>query len=273
MKAPRRMDERRRRAGGCWSRGRAPAVLLLVAVAATVPLPAAGQAELFVRGNQLYQDGAYSAAIEAYESVRDAGWESRDLYYNLGNAYFKAGRLGRAILSWERARELDPRDPDIRANLELARSLTADRVEPLPRFWLFEAWRWWVDLLPGPLLLVLVGLGWFGLWGGAGWALLATAPGGRRAARWTAATGGLVVLLLGVNLLVRALELGQPARGVVLVEMAPVRSAPAEDDNLTLFQVHEGTLLRIDQETDDWAEVVLEDGKVGWVHKDVFETI
>ena len=60
---------------------------------------------------------------------------------------------------------------------------------------------------------------------------------------------------------------------MILAASVPVRSAPAEQDDLTLFEIHEGTRVRIDQRTGDWAEVVLDDGKVGWVRADVFEVI
>ena len=75
------------------------------------------------------------------------------------------------------------------------------------------------------------------------------------------------------NLVVRELGIGEPERAVILAEAVAVRSAPAEDDDLTLFEVHEGTRVRIDQRTGVWAEVVLDDGKVGWVPLDVLEAI
>ncbi|MCH7991953.1 MAG: hypothetical protein IIC35_06005, partial [Gemmatimonadetes bacterium] len=85
--------------------------------------------------------------------------------------------------------------------------------------------------------------------------------------------GGVVVLVLGANLVVRELGLGQRERGVILVESVAVRSAPSRDDDLTLFEVHEGTRVRVDQRTGAWAEVVLDDGKVGWVPLDVMGVI
>ena len=76
---------------------------------------------LIATGNARYQETDFSGALDAYETVLQAGFESADLHYNLGNAYFKTGSLGFSILSYERALKLDPGDPDIRANLDLAR--------------------------------------------------------------------------------------------------------------------------------------------------------
>jgi tetratricopeptide (TPR) repeat protein len=243
--------------------------LLMVGVASSL----SAQDEIFVQGNQLYQAEDYAAAIEAYEAVLAGGFESHELHYNLGNAFFKAGELGRSILSWERALELEPGDADALANLELAGRLVVDDIEPLPRFWLLSVASWWVDLLPRSLLILLVAAGWLGLTGGLTLKILARADIRRRIGNWLVLGSLGVVLVLGTNLLVRELGWGRTERGVILQEAVSVRSAPAEDDNLTLFEVHEGTRVRIDQRTEQWAEIVLDDGKVGWVPVGVMEII
>jgi len=243
--------------------------LLMVGVASSL----SAQDEIFVQGNQLYQAEDYAAAIEAYEAVLAGGFESHELHYNLGNAYFKAGELGRSILSWERALELEPGDADALANLELAGRLVVDQIEPLPRFWLLSVASWWVDLLPRSLLILLVAAGWLGLTGGLTLKILARADVRRSIGNWLVLGSLGVVLVLGTNLLVRELGWGRTERGVILQEAVSVRSAPAEDDNLTLFEVHEGTRVRIDQRTELWAEIVLDDGKVGWVPVGVMEII
>lgn len=248
-------------------------VAALTTMAGMAPAAVSAQAELFEQGNQLYQQEEFQGAIDAYQAVLSAGWESAALHYNLGNAYFKAGELGRAILEWERALVLEPGDPDALANLELARSLTADAVEPLPRFWLFDAVAWWVSLLPRALLRGLVALAWIAFAAGVGVRVLARADAVSRWGGRVAIAGAVVVLVLGVNLLVRELGLGRPERAVILGDAVPVRSAPADQDDLTLFEIHEGTRVRIDQRAGEWAEIVLEDGKVGWVPSGVFEAI
>jgi hypothetical protein len=228
---------------------------------------------LYQRGNRLYQEDNYRGAVEAYRRVLEGGVESADLYYNLGNAHFKAGNLGRAILNYERALRLRPRDSDIRANLELARSLTADEIEPLPRFWVFSVLSWWVNLLPRTgLLLALVSAYLVGA-GGVILLILSRRPALGRLGTWLAAGGGLGILLFGCTLLVRERMVGEVEWGIVMVESAAVQSAPSVEDDLTLFRVHEGTRVRIDRAAEGWLEIVLEDGKVGWVPSDVLEII
>ena len=106
--------------------------LALAAMVALFPTIAAqsSNAEAMALGNGLYEAGSYSEAVEVYEELVARGVRSGALYYNLGNAYFKLGELGRAILNYRRALRVDPGDGDIESNLKLARDMTIDRLEP-----------------------------------------------------------------------------------------------------------------------------------------------
>lgn len=227
----------------------------------------------FEEGNRLYQNEDYAGAVRAYQQILEDGYESGTLYYNLGNAYFKLGELGLAILNYERARRLMPRDRDVRANLELARSLTTDDITPRPPFFPFAVIRWWVDLLPRSALSASVTFGY--LLAVAGLILIVMRPG-TVAARWggrTAIGGGVVTVILGINLAVRELGIAQTRAAIVLAESAAVQSAPSEDPDLQLFTIHEGTRVALDQESAEWVEVALEDGRVGWMRVEALEVI
>jgi len=229
--------------------------------------------DLFETGNRLYRENDLDAALAAYRGLLEAGYESPDLQYNLGNTYFKMGDLGRSILSWERALRLDPGNADTRANLELARSLTADEIDPLPRFWLLSALSWWVNLLPRGGLTLLLSLGYLLVAGGLCLIILSRGRERARLGAWLSLVGLAGALLFGVTLLARTGVLGGSDWGIVLEEAVPVQSAPSAEADLTLFLIHEGTKVRIDQTSQTWLEVVLEDGKVGWVPADALEII
>ena len=252
-------------------------VTLLVTVMLSGPptlLAQGGNPEDLVdQGNRLYQENDFPGALAAYEAVLEAGFHSPDLYYNLGNAFFKNGDLGRSILNYERGAQLRPGGPDILANLELARSLTVDEIEPLPRFWVLSVLSWWVNFLPRMGLVSLLLLTY--LLGAAGLCVvvLSRRTGPRRVGSWRALGGGLGVVLFGATLLARDKVIGGTDWGIVLSEVVSVQSAPSDEANLTLFLVHEGTKVRIDQTSETWLEVVLEDGKVGWVPVGVLEII
>ena len=253
-----------------------PAVLLALAAAGLVglaALPASlhAQDELFAEGNRLYQQEDYPGALENYLRIREAGFESPGLYYNIANAYFKANELGRAILFYERARRLAPNDADILANLELARSLGADEIVPLPRFWLFRVGSWWMGLFPRSLLIGLTVAGYLMATGAV--AMLVLRLGAAAWARRAAVAGGVLAMVLGSTLAVRETGLGQARQAVVLAAEVGVQSAPSDDPALQLFVIHEGTRVRVDRRSEEWLEVVLEDGKVGWVRAEVLEEV
>ena len=246
----------------------APAIAVLAP-----PRPTATQVEFYQEGNRRYQEGDFEEALASYLRLAEAGFESGEVYYNIGNTYFKLGDLAQSILYYERARRLLPGDEDVQANLDLARSLTVDEIEPLPRFWLFSAVEWWVGLLPRTLLIAVVAASYVV---GTGVALLLVLKRGVRVAVWgrrIAFASGVVFLLFGLNLAVREFEVGRAQEAVVLQPRVDVMSAPLDDENLTVFTVHEGTKVRIDRLSEEWAEVALEDGRVGWVLVEVLETI
>ncbi len=109
------------------------AALLLAAALAALPFAAAADGEsdreAMAATNALYEDGKYAQAARSYQQLVDRGYEDAALYYNLGNAYFKDGDLGRAILNYLRAERIAPRDADVRANLEFARLQRVDELD------------------------------------------------------------------------------------------------------------------------------------------------
>src|SRR5947207_862891 len=121
----------------------------------------------FDQANKLFEEGKFTEAAVAYEKMLGNGQASPALYFNLGNALFKAGQVGRAVLNYRLAGQLAPRDPDIRANLKFARSSVATGATPTPSWWQ----RWtsrlaldeWTLLTSGALWLWL-GLLTLGQW-------------------------------------------------------------------------------------------------------------
>lgn len=235
--------------------------------------PADAQNAFFDEGNRLYQAGDFDGALDRYRRILDAGLESGDLHYNIGNTYFRLGALGPAILHYERARRLMPGDDDLLANLALARSLTADEIVPRPRFWLFRLVDWWVGLLPRAGLLWLVALAWVTAVAGAALVVLRPAARAGAWARRTAFAAAAVTVVFGVNLVVRELDLGAAAEAIVMADEAQVQSAPSDDPALRIFAVHEGAKVRMDRRSGDWVEIVLEDGSVGWMRTRHLEPI
>ncbi|MGL4806375.1 MAG: tetratricopeptide repeat protein, partial [Bacteroidales bacterium] len=90
---------------------------------------------------QAYEKGEYQKAADLYESLTKEGYNSADLYYNLGNAYYKAGENAQAILNYERALLYAPNDADLKTNLEIAKLKTVDKIDPVEKIFIYN----WID--------------------------------------------------------------------------------------------------------------------------------
>ncbi len=256
---------------------RIPARALIAVGALFLPVlsaPLSAQRALFDEGNRLYQEGDFSAAAGSYRAVLEGGFESAEVYYNLGNAHFRLGDVAQAVLNYERAARLDPANEDVRANLVLVTQMLQDRIEPLPRFWVLSVFEWWMALVPREWLVGAVAVCYIVL-GLTAVLLVLGRSGGRRAAalRRLAYAGAVATLVLGGTLLVRETGWAVPEQAVVMAAEARVLSAPSEEGGLTVFTLHEGTRVRIDRRAGEWAEIVLADGKVGWLPLAVLEVV
>src|SRR5688572_19240399 len=100
--------------------------------------------EIFNRANKLYMDQKYEEASREYEKLISNQKVSAEVYFNLGNSYYKTGNIAGAILNYERAKRLRPSDPDIAYNLRMANLNTIDKIEPLPQLF-YE--KWWDDFV------------------------------------------------------------------------------------------------------------------------------
>jgi len=115
---------------------------------------------LFGEGNRLYQDGAYEEALMLYSQILESGFESGELYYNLGNTYYKIEESGYAVLFYERARRLMPDDDDLLNNIDLISISLADRITPLPELFYVRYWNSFRNMLNMSAWKVLFFVAW-----------------------------------------------------------------------------------------------------------------
>ena len=118
--------------------------LLLLIILLQATAFAQSPQDKFQEANTLYSEGKYSSAIDIYESLINSNYQNAEIYFNLGNAYYKLDDVAYAILNYERAKKLAPGDEDIDYNLRIANLKTIDKIEPVPEFFLNE---WWSDLV------------------------------------------------------------------------------------------------------------------------------
>lgn len=236
-------------------------VVMLVAL---LLLPLAASAVTKQNADTEYQHGNYQQAVRDYEELVKSK-PSADLYYNLGNAYYRCDNIPKAVLNYERALRLAPGSRDVRWNLEVARSKTIDKIEPEPEFFIV---RWWRGLVYSisidgwamvsivsitlALILALAYLFCFEIW-----------------KRKVGFFGGLFFLLLFILANVcgwkqkRTVENMKAA--VVMSPSVTVRDTPSADGRAA-FVLHEGTKVEItDDGMKDWSAVHVADGREGWV--------
>src|SRR5215217_4594832 len=96
---------------------------------------------LYQSAGQLYKQKQFAEAAEKYEKILKQGYKSPEVYYNLGNCYFKLDSIGKCILNFERAHQLAPDDEDITHNLQLASLHTTDKIEPVPQLGIIIWWN------------------------------------------------------------------------------------------------------------------------------------
>lgn len=223
-------------------------------------------------GDSAYIKNDYKSAIQIYEALLEKG-EAAEVYYNLGNCYYKTNDIAKSILNYERALLLDPGNTDIRVNLEMARAKTVDKITPIPDIF-FVAWikslinclsvDAWAKcgILFFILFLVAVALFFFSK---------------QASLKKGGFIGGIVFLILVVLSNVFASQqkavLVNRNAAIVLVPSVTVRSTPSESGT-SLFILHEGSKVELkDNSMREWKEIRLEDGKVGWVPTSSIEVI
>ncbi len=216
----------------------------------------------------LYQEGQYQQAAEKYEQIADS-IQSGAVYYNLGNVYFRLGNRGKAILNYERAQRLMPRDKDTNFNLKVAKARNVDSfdlVKPLSGFSLLYG-----ALHPNEIV-------WAGLipyWIAAICLIAIQFTQNHRFQRVL----HYVLLIGGITWLVSLLVLGLKIRevnlpyAIVVANEVMVRSEPDLGSETIALPLHEGTKVQLQEARNDWVKIYLPDDNSGWLTADAVEKI
>jgi tetratricopeptide (TPR) repeat protein len=231
-------------------------LIVLFAVPAFCRAETAGNPnEQFLQANQLYEKGDFDKAGEIYQGLTGQGFESAELFYNLGNIYYRKGERGKAVLWYERALRLSPREADIQFNLGLARSHIKDEDSGLLR-------KLFLYFTGDELSVLLALLIWvfFGVLGARtmGWIKSESWPG---VALWFT---GFLLAFSGAWFGV-ALAFDRQPVGVVVNPPGEVRNGPGQDYAVG-FTIPEGSNVLILNKRPDWTQVgVLNQGLKGWM--------
>jgi tetratricopeptide (TPR) repeat protein len=247
-------------------------ILIVFSILCTAAGFAGPEQELLIKASKAYNSGNFAEASGLYRKVANDGFVSPELFYNLGNCYFKLNDYPSAILWYERAKRLDPGDEDIDFNLNVVNTKISDKIEPLPEMF-YKRW------FNGLVNLTYVD----------GWAvyalvffILALAGGVlylvsrvliiRKIGFWS----GSALLLFGLIAFMLAWS-GDRARkvnteAVIFAPTITVKSSPNENST-DLFVLHEGTKVKLLDNIGAWYEIRIANGSVGWLPVTALERI
>jgi hypothetical protein len=227
---------------------------------------------MFYKANLLYQEEHYEQALEMYNAILLRGYESADLYYNMGNAAFRSNSIGHAVLYYEKALKLEPGHEDAMNNLEYVSRYRLDTFEEVPELFIRTWVRGFVQLFPEQTWSMLALIFFLLILSG----LLMYLFSARIGLKKTGFVSGLAAILLFVVTFSAAVSrhraIVNPDTGIILVPSVVVRSSPSESGT-ELFILHEGTKIKVNESVAGWQNIRVVDGREGWIKEDDFDTI
>ena len=259
------------KAAGKKAAGAAVTALLLF-LSATAASAQEDVSSLWQAGNDAFAAGQWQNALNYYQTIEGEGLASADLYYNIGNTYFKLGENGHAILYFERALKLEPTHTDAANNLEIVRQLTLDKIDAVPEFILVtwfrglrqglsaDAWAWITLALLAVVGLLLV------LFRNTG------SPALRKVSFVLACVFFVLTIFAFIFSLLQRRAVNRVDSAVVTAPVCSVKSSPA-DGGKTVFVLHEGTKVRLLDNVGDFAKIEISDGRQGWANTETIEII
>jgi tetratricopeptide (TPR) repeat protein len=219
---------------------------------------------IIARANKAYTDGLFNHAAELYKKVLDSGYESWELYYNLGNSYYKMNDFAPAILYYEKARKLDPGNEDINFNLRVANNKIADKIEPLPEMFYKRWYRTIVELFPVDawakitvitfVLTLLFALIYF----------ISRQMLIRKTGFWSAILFFIISLVTAHMAFQNYQTLKNNTEAVIFTPTVTIKSSP-DEKSIDLFVLHEGTKVQVLDNIGTWYEIRIANGSVGWL--------
>ena len=219
----------------------------------------------FEKGNALYQKGQYKEAIDAYESIiKEDKQQSAELYFNLGNSYYKLNKVAPSIYNYEKALVLKPHDPETLNNLKFAKKLTIDEIKEVPKVGFAK------------LIQNFTGIFDYNMWAkisvGIAFAFLLTFIG----YYFSQLTLSKRIYFIGMFILFVALLLSVSAGmseknhfdndcpAIVFAELSEVHSEPQKGGS-AIFLLHEGAKVYVTETVGQWKKIELTDGTEGWI--------
>jgi len=218
----------------------------------------------YKKANELYAETKYSEAIEIYEQLISNDFLSTDIFFNLGNAYYKKDQIPLAILNYEKALKLQPDNEDAIFNLKIANTKTIDKIEAAPDLFITNTWNRLVTSKTTDswayytVILILI----------AALLLISYLIAHQVLIKKTGFYGGLFFLFLGLFCWIMAVQNSAyhelSAQAIIMSETVTVKSEP-NNASEKLFTLHEGTKINVLETANEWSKIKLPNGNEGWM--------
>lgn len=246
--------------------------LLFVICMHTVDAASKMPLDLYHKANIAYQKQDYSTAISYYDQLIKLNYISPEVYYNLGNCWFKNGNISKAILNYERARKLAPEDEDVNFNLKIASLKVVDKIEAVPQVFYVR----WINSIAA----AMPGNSWSTIFILGIWLVVATiaifiishSPIIKKISFIAA------IALSGLSIVFYVLasrsynSTYQDKQAVVMSASVYVKSSPDQKGN-DLFILHEGTRVDVLEQLNEWQKIRIANGTIGWMKGQELEII
>ncbi len=246
-------------------------LLFLLGVFSAVKVSGVSVNDIFKKANKEYHNRDYQQAISDYLSIVNQNYTSPELYFNLGNCYYRTDSDGKAILFYEKAKRLSPSDKDIALNIQLANLKVTDKIESMNDFILVQ---WWHNLIRSSTANEWAIWAIITLWLTLSTVLLFFFSPSiilRKAGFFSAIIFLVILAFLFVATISRS-HFDDQKYAIILSSSVHVMSEPDEQSK-ELFVLHEGVKVKILNSSYNYMNIELPDDKQGWVEDDALGEI
>ncbi len=228
--------------------------------------------EIFDKANKSYRNSSYKEALIGYHQIDSLGLQSTDLYYNLGNTYYKLNQIAPSIYYYEKALLLDPNNEDAKQNLTFAQRMTIDSFETLPKSVFqkineriiypihYNTWAW-ISILLAFMVSACFLLYYFSF------------STNTKRLFFTVSLVSVGLFLISMSFVIKAKHFSNHTKpAIVFNSKVSIKSEPNTSADET-FELHEGTKVQIVETIDDWNKIKLPDGKIGWLQDETIKQL
>jgi len=224
------------------------------------------------KANNAYEEGDFQSASIGYETLIDQEYSSEGLHFNYANSLFKSNEVALAILHYEKALKINPNSHDAAYNLKIANDRTVDKIELIPELFIYRWWKAtynlfsadnWAKIMIAVLVIALLGFGIY---------KVVESLSFRKFGFSIFSSGVLLGLICWGLAASQKNYANSSSHAIIMNSTVDILSAPSPGSS-QLFVLHEGTKVKIEDQTDAWLKVSLPNGNQGWVDKETLAEI